>query len=340
MKNSLIFLLLTALLVLLVCVGVSLGSANIGVPQVFKIITHAPFGLQIEDIEPNHIAIVLKLRLPRVVLGCIVGASLALSGLALQSLLNNPIASPYTLGISTGASIGVSFVILTGFTLPVFTSLTVPIVGFISAFVVVLMIIGLADKFDANLSNVTIVLIGLVVSLTLNGVLTLLIFLAQDSARDIIYWQMGSLSLKTMKNVYMIIPFFLTGSLLLLYRCRELDVLSFGEVDAKLLGVSVKRIKYEIVILTTLLTGSSVALTGTIGFIGLVAPHIARKMFGMKHIYLMPGAMLLGAINLVGADIIARTIVPLSELPVGAITALIGGPFFGYVYLRRRVNHA
>ncbi len=336
LSNNKIILILGLCLILSLVITVTIGSSDISFIEAIKIILYKVFNLGDGDFAKKDVAIVYILRLPRVILACIIGASLAISGLALQSLLKNPIASPYTLGVSTGASIGVATVIVMGFTLPLIPQFTFVVVGFISSLLVVLVIIGVTQKFDSNLSNTTIILVGLVTSLTLNGLLTLIILFAGDNAKNIIYWQMGSLSLKTYSNIIVILPFFIVGFTMLYLRNLELDALGFGEVEATIIGINVKRVKLEIIIYATLLTGSAIATTGTIGFVGLVAPHIARKLLGGKHCYLIIASALIGAILLMWSDTVARTILSPSELPVGAITSLIGGPFFGYIYLKKR----
>ncbi len=326
--------LLLFLITLIICI--TIGSSEIDFVTSLTIIYRKIFNLTMDNFSHKDIVIIYNLRLPRVLIAALVGSALSLSGLVLQSLLKNPIASPYTLGVSTGASIGVAIVMVTGYSLPFLASYTLPFIGFISAFAVVMFIILLTSKFDNSFSNTTIVLVGIVISLTLNGVLTLLILFAKENTRNIIFWQMGSLSLTSFSDIIILLPFFLIGTIFLSLKYLELDGLSFGETEALLMGMEVKSLKYQIIILATLLTGSAVALTGTIGFIGLIAPHIARRTFGSKHAYLIPASILLGAILLIISDTLARTLISPSELPVGAITSLIGGPFFAYVYLKKR----
>ncbi len=335
-QNKLLLISLVTIFVIVLIAGVAIGSSNISFIETTKILFAKTFNLSLAEFSEKNVAIISSLRLPRVLAAALVGAALALSGLVLQSLLNNPIASPYTLGVSTGASIGVAIVIITGISLPLIGSFTLPFMGFIFAFLVVMGILLVTSRYDKNFSNTTIILVGIVTSLTLNGVLTLLILFAKDNARNIIYWQMGSLSLTTFNELLTYLPFFVIGTILLSIKYLELDALTLGETEALLTGVEVKKVKYQIIILATLLTGGSIAITGTIGFIGLIAPHVARKIFGNKHAYLIPSSMLIGAILLIISDTLARTLLSPTELPVGAITALIGGPFFAYVYFKKR----
>lgn len=336
-KNSYKFIfLLLVILGISIVISVTIGSSSINFISALKIVLFKIFNLDTSQFLAKDIAIIYILRLPRILIACVVGASLAISGLVLQSLLKNPIASPYTLGVSTGASIGVALVIVTGFTIPFIPNYTQVFIGFISAFLVVIFVLSITKKFDKNLSNTTIVLVGLVLSLTLNGLLTLIILYANNDSKSIIYWQMGSLSLKTYDNLLVLLPFFIVGSVFCAFKTYELDALGFGEIEASIIGVDVKKVKLQVIIIATMLTGSAVATTGTIGFIGLVSPHIARKILGGKHRFLLIVSAIIGAILLIWADTIARTILSPSELPVGAITSLIGGPFFGYIYLRKR----
>lgn len=329
--KSVTLLLLTSL------IGISLGSVNIPLIDVGAILLHKIIGLNLpQHIESSTASIVWILRVPRVFLALIVGASLAVSGSSVQSVLKNPLASPYTLGVSTGASFGVVLAITLGLNIPSLGQLTLTTIGFISGLITVFIILAFVNKVDSGLSNQTIILAGIVFSLFINAVITTITALAHQDMQRIVLWQMGSFALRGWNYVYAILPFFIVGFAGTLKYSNELDTLCFGEVQAMSLGMEVAKVKRKLIIFAAILTGSAVATSGTIGFVGLVAPHIVRKIFGPKHSVLLPLSCVFGGMFMVLMDLIARTIISPSELPVGAITALIGAPFFAVVFFSGR----
>lgn len=324
-------------LCMIIWIGTAVGSSTIELSTVYSILKHKILGLSLpEHITSNQVSIIWVLRFPRVLLAIIVGSSLAVSGCCIQSILRNPLASPYTLGVSSGASFGVALTILYGVSIPFLGKMTLTTVGFICGLLTVVFIIGFAAKIDKSLSNQTIVLAGIVFSLFINALLTIVIALSHEQMNQIILWQMGSLSLRGWSYVKAILPFFIFGVAGILFYTRELDAISFGEENAISLGVDVKRVKQRLIFFSAVLAGSAVAVSGTIGFIGLVVPHIVRRIFGAKHIIVIPISIIFGSGFLIISDLIARTIISPAELPVGAITALIGAPFFGFVYFSKR----
>ncbi|GMO52277.1 MAG: iron ABC transporter permease [Termitinemataceae bacterium] len=292
--------------------------------------------LPIHDISENTATIVWKLRLPRVILGFIVGGCLAIAGSVFQSVLKNQIASPYILGISSGASLGAGMIILTGFSIPFIQIFTLPLSGFLTSLLTVFLVLSFSARIDKNLSNNTVILCGMVFSLFVNAILTTLIALFREELKTLIIWQMGSFAMKGWLYVKLILPFFLIGSIGVLKLTREMDLLTFGEDEAKSSGVAVESVKKQLFFFGAVLTGGAVALSGTIGFVDLIAPHVARRLVGSNHRYVIPMAFLSGGALMIVSDLIARTIVSPSELPVGAVTALIGAPFFAWVYFRKR----
>lgn len=305
--------------------------------KIIMILSNQLLSLQLPaEISDGDVAIIYYIRLPRVLLAFVVGGSLAMSGAAIQSLLRNPLASPYTLGVSSGASLGVALVISFQITSAVLGNMFLPVVGFASSLLSVTLIMYLANKLDRNYSTNTIILTGIVFSLFMNGVLTLIIALSGDELKNIIFWQMGSLSLKGYSHLLGIIPFALIGGLGLLFYHRELDGLAFGEEHASNIGIDTKKMKRTIILLSSILTGSAIAVSGIIGFIGLIAPHIIRRIVGYQHKVVLPLSFAFGGVFLIITDLIARTIVRPSEIPVGAITALIGAPFFAFIFFYRK----
>ena len=320
---------------LLLAVGV--GSVSLGAFDIVRILLHKLFGMALpETVSPANIAIVWTIRMPRVLLAFCVGAMLSVSGTVMQSVLRNPLASSYTLGVSSGASLGAAAVILTGFTLPGIGQFTLPLVGLVSGLLAVALAVAFASRVDRGMRSNTIILAGMVFSLFINAVLTLLYAFARENTQRLLHWQMGSFALKGFGEVGLLMPVGVVGIVLLLALSREMDILSFGEEDAGAMGVDTRRTKWLLLFLAAALTGSAVAFAGVIGFVDLVAPHVVRKFFGARHRLVVPMSAVVGGGFMALCDMVARTVVAPVELPVGAVTALIGAPFFTYVYFRRR----
>ena len=336
-KRKLLLALALPVVFLIICIGTSIGSSNITIPAIISIIGNKLFNIPLIDgIGSQDVAIIWVVRLPRVLLAFIVGAALSVSGAVMQSILKNPLASPYTLGVSSGASLGVGVYIILGISLPIVGNLALPFIGFICGLITVLAVIIFSKRVDKGLSNNTVILAGMVFSLFTNAALTTISALNTHKIEAITMWQMGSFSMRGWSYFLIGLPFFIVGIVLVLRYSREMDVLSFGEVQAKTVGVETEKVKKNLFIATAVLTGSAVALSGTIGFIDLIIPHLVRKIFGSNHKAVIPMCIVYGGSLMVLTDLVARTIITPSELPVGAITAIIGAPFFGYLYFRKR----
>lgn len=335
MKPSVKFILAAAASLIILWAGTSLGSSGIAAADTMGALLEKIFGLPLNT-EARILTIVWNLRFPRAVLAFIVGGALAVSGGVFQSMLKNPLASPYIIGVSSGASLGAGLIILTGFTLPFIRGFTLPLTGFVSGLAAVFIVIGFSSRLDKSMSNNTIILFGMVFSLFISAVLTSLTALYREEMRTLLFWQMGTFSMKGWAYSGLMLPFLLAGCAVIIRYAREMDILSFGEDEAKGMGVDTVRIRRILLTCSAALTGAAVALCGAIGFVDLIAPHLARKIVGSRHAHSLPMAFLTGGSLLVAADLAARTIVSPSELPVGAVTALIGGPFFAWVYFRKR----
>lgn len=323
--------------VVIVALGISVGSVSLSLREIAAILGHKLFGLALPEWVPStSVAILWSIRLPRVLMAFSVGAMLSVSGAVMQSVLRNPLASSYTLGVSSGASVGAALVILTGFSLPLIGAYTLPLAGLVCGLLTVFASVTLAARVDRGMQSNTIILAGLVFSQFVSAILTLLYALANENLQRLIHWQMGSFSSKGWQELLLLLPVALIGMLWLLRYTRELDILTFGEDDALALGVNTRRVKWALLALTAALTGSAVAFVGIIGFIDLITPHAVRRVFGARHRVLLPMCALLGGGFMVLSDLVARTIAAPLELPVGAVTALVGAPFFAYVYFRRR----
>ncbi|MDR0450643.1 MAG: iron chelate uptake ABC transporter family permease subunit [Treponema sp.] len=315
---------------LVFCAGASLGSSSISPLETLRIV----FGFS-AGIDARVLTIVRELRLPRALLAFMVGGALSLSGAVFQPLLKNQLASPYIVGVSSGASLGAALVILAGLSVPLLGAYTLPAAGLAGGLLTVFLVFSFASRLDRAMSNNTIILFGMVVSLFVNALLTTLMALRREELKTLVIWQMGSFALKGWSYVFLMLPFLVVGTLGLLRYTRELDLLSFGEEDALSAGVEIRTVRGWLFLFSAVLTGAAVALSGAIGFVDLIAPHTARRIVGSKHRYSLPMSFLLGGSLMVAADLVARVVVSPAELPVGAVTALIGAPFFAWVYFRK-----
>jgi iron complex transport system permease protein len=320
--------------------GISIGTLSIPFSAIISIFSHHMFGTALsEQVDPMLVNIVMLIRFPRVVLAFLVGAALSLAGAAFQGLLKNPLADPYTLGVSSGASVGAVIVLFFSIQIPLLGTYTLPVFSISAAFLTLIIVLAFAKMVEKRMTVETIILTGIIFSSFLGSLISLMIALTGEELRQIISWLLGSVSMRGWEYVQLMLPFFIIGTILLLSQSKELNVLSFGEESAQHLGVNVQLRKFIILCSASLLTGASVAVSGTIGFVGLVIPHLTRLLWGANHIRLIPLSMLHGGAFLVLADLIARTIIIPRELPIGVITSLIGAPVFAIIlYYRKKAR--
>lgn len=317
--------------------GISIGSVSVSFSDIIRIIGAEVFYIgSIDQVDDMYVNIVMSIRLPRVILAGLVGASLAIAGAAFQGLLRNPLADPYTLGVSSGASVGAVIVLFFHLSLPVLTRFTLPIISIMASIITIFLVLFFARKIDRSLRVETIILTGIIFSSFLGSLISLMIALTGEELRQIIGWLLGSVSMRGWDYIVLVLPFFAIGTILLLVNGNELNAMSFGEERAQHLGVNVGRRKLIVLVAGSILTGAAVAVSGTIGFVGLVIPHLTRLLWGPDHKHLLPLSLLTGAGFLILADLFARTIISPTELPIGVITSLIGAPVFAIILLRRR----
>lgn len=340
MKNRTRLILLIVFSLLSLLAAACFGSVTISLGHSLAVLAYKILGISLPlEVPSLHVTIVWDLRLARAALAFLVGAALAVSGVVMQSVLRNPLASSYTLGVSSGASLGAAIIIITGYTLPWAGGYTLPLAGLLTGLITVYFAILVASKVDKGFSGNTIVLTGMVFTLFVNALLTLVAYFHPDRTRHILLWQMGSFALKDWSYVYILLPIVLLGLLFLMRYSKELDMLTFGEEQAAAMGVETTKVKWFLMAVAAALTGSAVAFAGVIGFIDLISPHLVRRFSGAAHKWVLPMSALFGGSFMVLADVVARTAMSPTELPVGAITALLGGPFFVYVYFsKRKVN--
>ncbi len=324
-KSALAYLVSLILLVGAVVLGVTVGTVPISLAVIWNPAS--------DEAAAN---ILWNIRMPRVVLAGLVGAALAIAGAAFQGLLKNPLADPYTLGVSSGAAVGAVMTLFFGISIPFLGLFTLPVISMIGALVTMLAVMGFARLVDRSMKMETVILTGIIFSSFLGSIMSLMIALTGEELRQIIGWLLGSVSMRGWPYVQMALPFVLVGSFVLwLYR-RELNAMLFGEERAQHLGVDVKRSKMAILIGGSVLTGSAVAVSGTIGFVGLVVPHMTRLVWGSDHRHVLPLSFINGAALLIVCDLVARTIISPTELPIGVITAFIGAPVFAFIFFRQR----
>lgn len=340
-RHRKIYAMLTLLLLLFISVicSVAIGSASISFVDTGRVLlTHIPGLSSLIKVKTDTAldVIVLQLRLPRVILAVFIGAALAVAGAVLQGLLRNPLAEPYTLGVSSGAAVGAAlvFVILRGEG-TVFGAASLPFSAFIGALLTVMIVYKLA-LMNGYLAVETLILAGVVMNSFMSAVLSYLLTMAGENLHQVVYWLMGSLALRSSEYFIYTLPFLAVGILLVCFFGRDLNILTFGDETAGQLGISVERTKRFLLTMATLLTGIAVSLGGTIGFVGLIVPHLVRLVVGPDHRILLPFAALGGALFLIWADTAARTIVAPVELPVGVVTAFLGAPFFAYLLRSRK----
>lgn len=317
--------------------SVTIGSVNLKSEEVWKIIINriASREIFVEDWDQSLNIIVWTLRVPRVLVAILAGASLSLVGILMQCLTKNPLASPYILGISSGASTGA---VLGLILLSETYASSVPIFSFLGGTITVLLVFSIS-RFG-GFSTTKLVLVGVAFSAFFSGITTLIITTApnEKKVRDALFWMSGGLSGSNWESV---LPMFLVLSLafLLVYpKYRELNILMTGDENALVLGVDIKWMQSLIVLTSTLLTGYVVSNTGIIGFVGLIIPHISRKFVGENHKKLIPVSILLGSLFLLTTDMLTRGIFKTQEIPIGVITSLFGVPFFLSILRKKTYN--
>ncbi|MFE2045067.1 FecCD family ABC transporter permease [Streptomyces sp. NPDC059477] len=327
-------LVLTALLVLSATAALAIGSVRVPPGQVWGIVTHALGAGWVEpDWSGARETIVLDVRAPRVLLGAVVGAGLAVVGTAMQALLRNPLAEPYLLGVSSGASLGAVVVIV--FSLTLFGAVSLSVAAFAGALGALLLVYATA-RTGGRITSVRLVLSGVAIAAVLTAATNLLLLTTErgNQAREVLAWTLGGLGGVNWGTLWLPAGALAVGVGVLLVQARNLNLLLAGEEAATTMGLDVGRFRARMFVLLSLVTGVLVAAAGPIGFVGLMLPHIVRLFVGGDHRRVLPTAALGGAVFLIWADVAARTVAAPLEIPVGVLTALCGGPFF--LWLMRR----
>lgn len=329
---------LAVLLILTMSLAVGAGAVPIPVETVWRIIASKLWpGSVAVDWTSGRENIVWEVRLPRIVLGAIVGASLAVVGAALQSVTRNPLADPHLLGISSGAAFGAILVLLhTGMFLGL---ITVPLFAFGGALLATVLVLGVANLTRSQSAG-RLILAGVAISFIITAAGNLFIFLGDPrAAHTVVFWMLGGLGLAQWQQLpFPLLALVMCGGYLIA-KARALNAMTLGDESATTLGIPARRFRLTVFVVCALLTGSAVAFSGVIAFVGLMIPHIVRMMVGGDYRRVMPLSALLGAIFLVVADIAARTLMPPQDMPIGVLTGIIGGLFFvGLMRWRKSVD--
>ncbi|MFO7820284.1 MAG: iron chelate uptake ABC transporter family permease subunit [Halanaerobacter sp.] len=335
---NLILLGLLLFLIVVIIIAVSLGAVDISLSNVIKtLLSKVPFLQELVNASDLGVkeTIIYEIRLPRVLLAGLVGLALATSGTVFQALLKNPMADPYVIGISSGASLGATLGLVLDLEFKFLALNTIPLFAFLGAVITVFVVYKLAKVGD-KISVSTLLLAGVAVGAFLSALVSLLMVFNNDSMQQIVYWMMGSLSSKGWQQVQMIWLYIIGGYVITHLFAKDLNVLLLGAETAQSLGLEVESIKKILLVTASLLAGAAVAGSGIIGFVGLIIPHLVRLLVGPDHRILIPSSALVGAIFLIGTDIFARTVIAPTEIPVGIITSLFGGPFFLYLLNKKK----
>ena len=312
--------------------SICIGNVFISPKEIITIFVYKIFSPNL-IVSKINADIIFNIRLPRSILAFFVGASLSLTGVVMQSILRNPLASVYNLGISSGAGLGASLLIITGIN---FNQYFYSAISTLFAFITIIFILFIAGRIDKYMNNNSIILAGIVISLFLYSLMSFFIYIFPKYSNRIILWQLGNLYLKNLIDIFIIILITIIFLLVLIRYSTVLDIMTFGDETSLSLGVNAKKMRIFFIIVSSFITAVLVSLVGIIGFVDLVSPHIVRKIFGAKHIIVVPMSALFGGILLNIADIFSRIIVQGANIPIGIVTALIGAPFFLYIFINNK----
>ena len=344
---KLIVILLIVALIVTILVSLNVGYAQIPFANILAILgKQIPFLNGFVDsslILPRDAAIILQIRLPRIIAGVVVGAALAASGVVYQGVFKNPMADSYLLGVSAGAAVGDSFSILFGAGVSIFGLRLVQVAAFFGALFAMFLVYNIS-RVGSRVPVTTLLLCGIAVNFFLYAVVALLEVIAGDELHAIVFWLIGGFSNVLWSDIWAVLPFIVIGTVVSYFYARDLNLLALGEDQAQHLGVNVERVKQVLLVFASMVTAAAVSLSGLVGFVGLMVPHITRLVIGADHRILFPASTIIGAIFLVVCDAVARVIAtPFAstlELPVGIITMLAGAPFFIILFRKKKQSYA
>lgn len=330
MKKKRLFISLVIFTFIIALGSLTVGSASISQFEAIKIIINYFTKVSQGNMSEK---IIMNIRTPRVLMALFTGAGLAISGVTFQGLFKNPMGDPFVLGVSSGAALGATIGLI--FNLEKNNYILITLLAFGGAIVTLMLVYNVA-RVGNKIPIEILLLSGIAISFLCNSLISLIMILKKEAMDKIIYWTLGSLNTSSYKQVLLIAPIVVLGGLFIYRRYKDLNILSMGEEDAYSLGVEVEKVKKELIIISSLIVAALVSVTGIIGFVGLIIPHIARMIVGSNHRELIPFSFILGALFLVVCDTISRVIIAPGELPVGAVTALLGAPYFIYLLWKKK----
>ncbi|MGO4947275.1 FecCD family ABC transporter permease [Blautia sp. Sow4_E7] len=307
------------------------GAASVSVEDANRILLNKLFHLNVslEEISQRNITIIWNIRFPRIILGFIAGAALAVSGAGYQGIFKNPMADPFVLGVSSGAALGAAIGIVCHFTFRIGVFNSTMLLAFVGSFAALILVYSIS-RVGRKAPVATLLLSGVAINSTLSALMSFLMMMNKQSMDQIIFWTMGTLNGKGWNQIKAVLPWVIIGLTVMLLSSRELDIMLTGEDTATQLGVNIEFVKRKILFASSLLTASVISVTGIIGFVGLVVPHVVRLFTGPKHRKLLPVSLIFGGAFMVICDTLSRSLTT-SEIPVGIITSICGGPFFLYL---------
>jgi len=336
---KLYFVLLTGVLVLVFIFSLNIGFSHIPFENILKILAkNIPILgdlVDVSGISEVQESIIIHIRMPRVLGGALVGVALAAAGVAYQGIFRNPMADPYTIGAMGGASFGAAVAIVLGIGVALLGVNTVPIFAFVGALGAVFLVYAISRE-GSRVPVTTLLLSGLTVTIFFNALVTYLKLIAGNKLHALTFWIMGGFTYTNWTDVTSILPFIIIGTAVIYLYARDLNILVLGEEQAQHLGVELEKVKKILLASGALMTAAAVSISGLIGFVGLIIPHLTRILIGPDHRILLPTSAIMGASFMMICDALARVIIAPSELPVGVITAVSGGPFFIYLLRRKR----
>ncbi|MCK5628300.1 iron chelate uptake ABC transporter family permease subunit [Candidatus Bathyarchaeota archaeon] len=340
---KLIILVLVLVMIVTSILSLGIGFAKIPFSNIFQIIAkRIPFLNNLVDtslVIPSEESIILQIRVPRILAGILVGAALAAAGVIYQGIFKNPMADSYVLGVSAGASVGASLVILFGVSFTLLAISTVQIAAFICAVLTVFLVYSIS-KVGGRVPITTLLLSGIAVTIFLSAIVTIIQVMAGERLQIIVFWLMGGFYNIYMSDIWAIFPFIIFGIFASYFFVRDLNILALGEETAQHLGVDTAKVTKWLLIISSMVAAAAVSISGLIGFVGLMIPHMTRLIIGPDHRILLPASAITGAIFLVACDAVARVVLAPVELPVGVITALCGGPFFIYLLRKKKSKYS
>jgi iron complex transport system permease protein len=340
-RLALFFAVAAVLLLLLIVLGVSVGATHVPLSHVARVLAGQFLPLPLDDISAGQQAIIWQLRAPRVIVAALVGAALAVAGTQMQGLFRNPLASPDIIGTSAGGALGAVIAMASG--LAMRQLLALPLLSFTGSLLALFAVYAIATR-RGRTPVATLLLVGVAMSslfAAISSFLISVVWVRWEVSQEIMFWLMGGLDNRRWTHALILLPCVVFGLCVALAYWRELDLLLAGEETALALGVELETTKRVLLVNAALLTGAAVAVSGVIGFVGLIAPHLARLLTRPTHRVLLPAATLTGAVFLLAADLLARLVIRPEEIRLGIVTAGCGAPFFLFLLLRqrRRMEH-